>query len=50
MSTERKTGPSPTAAAARSTTVVDAELADVVHEEAGDAALGLPGELLLPGQ
>ena len=47
MSTERKIGPSPTAAAARSTTAVDAELADLVHEDAGDPALGLPAELLL---
>ena len=49
-STVRNTGPSPTIAIVALDDLADAEVADVVHEEARDAVLRLPAELLRPGQ
>ncbi len=48
-STVRNTGPSPTTATVALDHLADPEVAHVVHEEARDPALGLPGELRLAG-
>ena len=47
MSTVRKTGPAPTISIVRRDDRVDAEVADVVHEERRDAVVALPAELRL---
>ena len=46
-STVRNVGPRPTSSSGPAYHLANAEVANVVHEEARDSALGLPGELLL---
>ena len=48
-STETNVGPSPTIPTVRDDDLADPRVADVVHEEARDPALALPGELRLVG-